>query len=440
MENETTIVGAKQFTPPSIQVPILNATNYTVWAMRMKVLMKIYKVWETIDPGTLDPDKNNVAIGLLFQAIPECLVLQVGEQETSKKIWDAIKARNLGADRVKEARLQTLMSEFERVEMKETDTIDTLAGKLTEIASKAASLGQSIDEDKLVKKFLNSLPRSKYIHIIASLEQVLDLKKTSYEDIIGRLKAYEERILDEENNGETQGKLLYTNSYQQNSTTRGRGRGRGGRVNRGRGRGGRFNSQDRTTSQNDQNQGKEKKDRSNIICYRCDKPGHFSSVCPERIQKMEEANKNETREADTTLFMHEVVFLNEGKLIPKNYESKDGEEGIWYLDNGASNHMTGKRHYFSELNEKIKGQVKFGDGSSVEIEGKGSILFQSKTGEQKLVTNIYFIPNLQSNILSLGQATEVGCDVRMRQDYLTVHDPSGRLLVRVSRSQIDSTR
>lgn len=170
------------------------------------------------------------------------------------------------------------MSEFERVKVKDTDTIDSFVGKLSEIASKAASLGQSIDEDKLVKKFLNSLPRSKYIHIIASLEQVLDLKKTSYEDIIGRLKEYEERILDEENNGETQGKLLYTNSYQQNSATRGRGRGRGGRVNRGRGRGGRFNSQYRTTSQNDQNQGKEKKDRSNIICYRCDKPGHFSSV------------------------------------------------------------------------------------------------------------------------------------------------------------------
>ena len=43
---------------------------------------------------------------------------------------------------------------------------------------------------------------------------------------------------------------------------------------------------------------------------------------------MEETNKNETGEADTALFMHEVVFLNEGKLIPKNYESKDGEEGI----------------------------------------------------------------------------------------------------------------
>ena len=142
----------------------------------------------------------------------------------------------------------------------------------------------------------------------------------------------------------------------------------------------------------------------------------------------------ETEEADPSLYMHEIVFLNEENLVPKKYETKEGEEDIWYLDNGASNHMTGNVSYFSELNRNIKGKVKFGDDSYVNIEGKGSIIFQGKTGEQKLVTNIYYIPDLKSNILSLGQATEVGCDVRMRLDYLTVHDPNGRLLVKVTRS------
>ena len=62
---------------------------------------------------------------------------------------------------------------------------------------------------------------------------------------------------------------------------------------------------------------------------------------------------------------------------------------MWYLDNGASNHMTGERSYFSELNESIKGKVKFGDGSCVDNNGKGSILFEAKTTEHKLLTDIY---------------------------------------------------
>ena len=273
-----------------------------------------------------------------------------------------------------------------------------------------------------MKKFLNSLPRSKYIHITAALEQVLDLNKTSYEDIVGRLKAFEERILGDDTH-EQQGTLLYSNSDQSN---RGRGRGsnRGrGRGNRGRGRG-RSSSNERT---------KEKKDYSQIECFNCHKKGHFASVCPDKKDD-QELNQAETEVADAALYMHEVVFLNEEKVIPKTYEASKKEEGIWYLDNGTSNHMTGERSYFSELNEKVKGKMKFGDGSCVSINGKGSILFEAKTGEQKLLTDIYFIPDLRSNILSLRQATEQGFEVRMKDDYLTLQDPNGKLLVKVPRS------
>ena len=74
--------------------------------------------------------------------------------------------------------------------MNDTDSIDIFTGKISKLASKSAVLGQAMEEPKLVKKFLNSLPRRKYIHIIASLEQVLNLNKMSFEDIVGRLKAY----------------------------------------------------------------------------------------------------------------------------------------------------------------------------------------------------------------------------------------------------------
>lgn len=67
---------------------------------------------------------------MLFQLIPENLILQVGEQDSPKEIWEAIKSRNLGAEHVKVDRLQTLMNEFERLRMKDSDSIDAFSGKI----------------------------------------------------------------------------------------------------------------------------------------------------------------------------------------------------------------------------------------------------------------------------------------------------------------------
>ncbi|XP_013617870.1 PREDICTED: uncharacterized protein LOC106324452 [Brassica oleracea var. oleracea] len=123
MADVTRAPRTKDFGSTSIQCPMLSPTNYTVWSMRMKVLLRVHEVWDTIEPGSDDQKKNDVAIALLFQSVPETLILQVGEQTASKEIWNAIKSRHLGADRVREARLQTLMTEFDRLKMDDGDTV-----------------------------------------------------------------------------------------------------------------------------------------------------------------------------------------------------------------------------------------------------------------------------------------------------------------------------
>ncbi|KAL4588119.1 hypothetical protein LXL04_000999 [Taraxacum kok-saghyz] len=181
----------------NVTCPMLTPTNYTVWAMRMKVVLRIHKVWITIDPGSEpNEEKDCLAMGLLYQAIPENLILQIGNQNSAKQLWEAVKSRNVGADRVKEARLQTLMSEFDRLKMSESESIDSYAGKLSGIASKSAALGETIYESKM---------------IVASLEQVLDLKSVGFEDVVGRLKAYEERIR-EDDGGDEQQRVMFTST------------------------------------------------------------------------------------------------------------------------------------------------------------------------------------------------------------------------------------
>ena len=76
--------------------------------------------------------------------------------------------------------------------------------------------------------------------------------------------------------------------------------------------------------------------------------------------------------------MNEVVYLNENKVNPNVFEADADMKNVWYLDNGASNHMSGNRTFFHELDETITGKVRFGDNSRVEIKGKGSVRFVLK--------------------------------------------------------------
>ena len=63
--------------------------------------------------------------------------------------------------------------------------------------------------------------------------------------------------------------------------------------------------------------------------------------------------------------------------------------------------------------------------------GKGSVLFQCKNGDQRVLPEVYYIPRLCSNIISLGQMTEDGNKVVMTGDFMKVYDRNDTLLMQV---------
>ena len=79
-------VKQKETGSSSIKCPVLSATNYTVWAIKMKILLKVHKVCDIIEAEGGDDEKNNMVMALLVQSIPETLVLQVGELDTAKRV------------------------------------------------------------------------------------------------------------------------------------------------------------------------------------------------------------------------------------------------------------------------------------------------------------------------------------------------------------------
>jgi hypothetical protein len=72
------------------------------------------------------------------------------------------------------------------------------------------------------------------------------------------------------------------------------------------------------------------------------------------------------------------------------------------LDTSATNHMMGCGSTFSELDRSIHGTVNFRDGSLVQIEGMETVLFSGKNGEHRAFLSVYYIPRLNTNIISMG--------------------------------------
>ena len=89
-------------------------------------------------------------------------------------------------------------------------------------------------------------------------------------------------------------------------------------------------------------------------------------------------------------------------LLLARKETDGVQANSWYLDSGASNHMCGRKDMFVELNESISRNVSFGDDSIIAVKGKGNILIRLKDGRHQFISNVYYVPNMKSNILSLG--------------------------------------
>ena len=70
--------------------------------------------------------------------------------------------------------------------------------------------------------------------------------------------------------------------------------------------------------------------KANIECYNCHKYGHFSWKCKSNVEE---------------------------KFNGASNSDKKDDKNLWYLDNGASNHMGGYKEKFVELEEEAKGNV-----------------------------------------------------------------------------------
>ncbi|GJV20714.1 retrovirus-related pol polyprotein from transposon TNT 1-94 [Tanacetum coccineum] len=81
--------------------------------------------------------------------------------------------------------------------------------------------------------------------------------------------------------------------------------------------------------------------------------------------------------------------------------------------------------------EQSKGNVTFGDESKAPVKRKGKILIRAKDGSHQYISDVYNVPNLKSNILSVGQLLEKNYDIHFKDRSATIRNQEGKLIAKV---------
>ncbi|RDX69231.1 hypothetical protein CR513_51677, partial [Mucuna pruriens] len=108
---------------------------------------------------------------------------------------------------------------------------------------------------------------------------------------------------------------------------------------------------------------------------------------------------------------------------------------FWYFDTGCSNHTTGNKGWFVNLDENVKRMVKFANNSIVTAKGMGKVLIERRYGQQSLIKDILYVPQMKTNLLSICQLFEKGYEMNMEHNMMKVYDSKRKLILKAPLSK-----
>lgn len=198
------------------QVPIFDGEHFDYWSSQMETLFISQDFWDIVVDGLPEPPqqqndddeawtdaqqkeykknlkKDASALRFIQQGLSKAIYPRIHGVKRAKQAWDILKEGFHGNDKVTSIKLQFLWREFDNLSKKDSEGMQIYLTRVAEIVNQIRSLGDIIEERKVVQKVLRSLP-SKYDYIVVAIEESKDLSAYAFHDLMSSLQVHEERI------------------------------------------------------------------------------------------------------------------------------------------------------------------------------------------------------------------------------------------------------
>jgi len=300
-----------------------------------------------------------------------------------------------------------LRREFEMMRMKEAETIKEYFDRLLAVVNKIRLLREYLPDRRIVEKVLVSLPERFEAKI--SLEDSRDLTMISLTELMNFLQIQEQRrllrkeLLREESNT-VEGVFLARSQSSYKAKKKG--------------------WKNEKKSDEDDDDEKEKYSscqhykktnhphwkcwwRPYVVCRSCNQKSHMEKVCKRKQQEVQIAQEIDDEKEE----LHFVA----------NCFASDITNETWLIDSGCTHHMIHDKDMFVKLDKTYSSKVKIRNEDYIEVKGIGDIAINVGLGT-KIIFDVLYVPEINQNLLSVGQLLEKGYVVVFKDKTCEVFD------------------
>lgn len=333
----------------------LDNHNYQNWKFRVKMILIREGIWSVIEdelPTEQNAEwkrKDEKAQATISLSIDDNQIVHICKCANAKEMWDELQKIH---ERNNLSNKLYLLRKLYQSKLEEK-TMSEYIKNILELVERLRGIGETIKDFHVAALLLGGLPDT-YSTLVTALDARPDDELT-LEYVKGKL--IDEFNRKKENSSEV---ALNTNKFK------------------------------------NFNRNKEKRE-----CNYCHRKGHLKKDCY-FLRKDSKKNQAQvaTEEGESESHL-DYCFNVKGS----------GNKSDWYIDSGATSHMSNDVKYFLNLENVNLDKIMVANGQFMKIKGKGDIVLKHEvagTVRNLKFTDALYVPELENNLLSVSKITKAG--------------------------------